>query len=145
MRLEPANRIQRLIRRFPLRKADVTHAVTLAFLLPLTGCAIRYYDKQSGTEHLWGFGHMKMKVAPPDEGVQAVVKGTSSLGLDIGAGQDDYRIAAGWYSRRQIIVSSNAAVRFEWPNGDFFKVRVGTLPPFATNSFLNDTKSNNEQ
>lgn len=109
----------------------------LAASLPLVnGCAVHYYDPKSGTEHLWGFGHMQLKVAPPAEGVQAVVKGTESLGLDIGAGQDDYRIALGWHRRRQIVVGSNAAVRFEWPNGDFFNTRVGALPPWATNSSI---------
>ena len=77
---------------------------------------------------------MKMKAALPSEGVQAVVKGTEMLGLDIGAGQDDYRVAAGWSYRRQIVIGSNPSVRLEWPDGDFFNVRVGALPPFATNS-----------
>lgn len=109
-------------------------------LLLSTGCALHYFDPKSGTEHLWGFGHLKMKAAPPAEGVQAVVKGTESIGLDLGAGRDDYRVAAGWYSRRQITISSNAAVRLEWPNADFFNVRVGTQPPWATNA--PETKAN---
>ena len=99
-----------------------------------TGCAVHYYDKNTGTEHLWGLGHLKMKAAPTNEGVQAVVKGTETLGFDLGAGEDDYRIALGWQYRRQIFISSNAAVRLEWPNGDFFNVRVGTLPPWVTNA-----------
>jgi len=116
--------------------------VVLVGLLPLGGgCALHYYDAKTGTEHLWGFGHMKLKAAPPAEGVRAVVKGTESLGLDIGAGQDDYRIAVGWHSRRQIVVSSNTTVRLEWPNGDFFNVRVGSLPPFVTNSIASDSES----
>lgn len=109
----------------------------LAGWLTLTaGCAVHYYDAKSGTETLWGFGRMQLKVAPPAEGVQAVVKGTESLGLEIGAGQDDYRVAVGWHRRRQIVVGSNAAVRFEWPNGNFFNTRVGALPPWATNATL---------
>ena len=108
-------------------------------LLLSTGCALHYFDPKSGTEHLWGFGHMKMKAAPPSEGVQAVVKGTETLGLDLGAGQDDYRVAAGWNYRRQILIGSNASVRLEWPDGDFFNVRVGTLPPFATHQSPTNT------
>ena len=29
-----------------------------------SGCAIKHYDASTGTEHLWGFGHLKMKAAP---------------------------------------------------------------------------------
>ncbi len=100
----------------------------------LTGCALHYYDTRSGTEHVWGVGHMKMKVSPPNEGVQAVVKGTETLGLSLAAGQEDYHIDLGWDYRRRIVVASNAMVRLEWPNGDFFNVRAGTAPPFAANS-----------
>jgi hypothetical protein len=109
----------------------------LAFLLLVSlhsGCAIHYYDKESATEHLWGFGHMKMNAGPPNEGVQAVVQGTETLGLNIGAGREDYQVGAGWGSRRRIVVSSNASVRLEWPNSDFFNVRIGTRPAFVTNS-----------
>ena len=99
-----------------------------------SGCALHYYDRASGTEHLWGFGHMKMKVVPSNEGVQAVVKGTEMLGINAAAGQEDFHIGLGWDYCRRIVISSNAAVRLEWPNGDFFNVRVGTVPPFMTNS-----------
>jgi hypothetical protein len=104
-----------------------------------SGCAIHYYDDASGTEHLWGLGHLKMKASPPNEGVQAVVKGTETLGVNLSTGRDDYYVGLGWDRRRLITISSNAAVRLEWPNGDFFNVRVGTIPPFATNS-LSDQK-----
>lgn len=108
--------------------------------LVATGCALQYYDKKTGTEHLWGFGHLKMKAAPPNEGVQAVVKGTETFGFNLAAGQEDYHIGLGWDYRRRIVISSNAAVRLEWPSSDFFRVRVGTVPPFATNSNSNQTK-----
>ena len=108
--------------------------VLLPSLLSFTGCAIHYFDKDSGTEHLWGFGHMKMKYLPPHEGIQAVVTGTETIGLSIGAGQQDYHIGAGWDYRRQILVSSNAMLRLEWPDGDFYNVRLGTTPPFEQDS-----------
>lgn len=111
----------------------------LRFTLPATwlflaGCAVHYYDPKTGTEHLWGLGHMKMKAAPPNEGVLSLVKGTETLGFNLSAGREDYHLGVGWDYRRRIVVSSNAAVRLEWPNGDFFNVRVGTAPPFATNA-----------
>lgn len=75
-----------------------------------------------------------MKVLPPNEGVQAVVKGTETLGFNLSAGKEDYHIGLGWDYRRRMDISSNAAVRIEWPNSDFFNIRVGTVPPFLTNS-----------
>ena len=106
----------------------------LLLLCQNTGCAVHYYDRETGTDHLWGFGHMKMKAAPPNEGVQATVKGIETLGFNVGAGLEEYHIGLGWDCRRRILISSNASVRLEWPNGDFFNMRVGTAPPFATNS-----------
>src|SRR5882672_10117791 len=106
------------------------------------GCAVHYYDKNTGTEHLWGFGHLKMKINSPNEGVQAVVKGIETLGFDIGAGQEEYYISLAWDYRRQIMISSNTSVRLEWPNGNFFNVRVGTIPPFVTNSSPSKIKNN---
>ncbi len=106
----------------------------VSLLTQAIGCAVHYYDTKSGTEHLWGFGHMKMKAPPPNEGVQTVVKGTETLGLSLGAGQEDCHVGLGWDYRRRLSVSSNATVRLEWPTGDFFNVRVGTVPPFATQS-----------
>ena len=38
------------------------------------GCAVHYFDEATGTEHNWGFGHLKIKVAPPDEGLRALVR-----------------------------------------------------------------------
>jgi hypothetical protein len=87
-----------------------TRVGALVCLVTSAGCAIHYYDKASGTEHLWGFGHMKMKVIPPNEGVQAVVKGTEMLGFNLATGQEDYHLGLGWDYRRRIEISSNAAV-----------------------------------
>jgi hypothetical protein len=104
-----------------------------ALLTSAMGCAIHYYDAKNGAEHLWGFGHIKMKVIPANEGVQAVVKGTETLGFNLAAGTEDYHVGLGWDYRRRILISSNAAIRLEWPDADFFNVRVGNNPPFTTN------------
>lgn len=118
-----------------LRMVQLSSLVALATLLASTaGCAVHYYDKSTATEHLWGFGHFKMKAAPPNEGVLAFVNGVETLGFDLGLGQEDRHISVGWDLSRRITISSNAAVRLEWPNGDFFRVRVGTAPPFRSSS-----------
>ena len=101
----------------------------IAFLF--SGCAVHYYNKATGTEHLWGFGHMKMAVPPANEGVRAVVNGTQTLGLGLGLGRDAYYLSAGWSSQRMLRVADNTSVRFEWPTADFFNVRVGTNFPTA--------------
>jgi hypothetical protein len=106
-----------------------------------SGCALHYYDSKTGTEHLWGIGHQKMKVIPHREGVQAVIKGTESLGVSIGHGAEGGHFTAGWDYRRRIDVGSNAAVRLEWPTGDYFNFRVGTKPPFLTNAVSPLTES----
>ena len=42
-----------------------------------SGCAVHYYDKETGTEHLWGFGHLRMKAEPSNDAVvRLVVTGT---------------------------------------------------------------------
>ena len=97
------------------------------------GCALHYYDKTSGTEHLWGFGHTKMKAEPSTNNVRAIVKGTQLFGVNIGAGQQDYYFSAGWDNRRQITVMDNASVSLDWPGNSFFNVRVGSEPFFLTN------------
>lgn len=104
-----------------------------AFTLMPTGCAIHYYDKRTGTEHVWGLAHMRMKSAPVDDGIGAVVTGVETHGLSVGLGSQESHVTAGWDNRRRIVMGSNAAVRLEWPNSSFFNVRVGTAPPFTTN------------
>jgi len=113
--------------KFPLQ------LILCLWLIGATGCAMHYYDKSSGTEHLWGFVHIRMKAEPSTNAVRAVVKGTQLLGLNIGAGREDYYLSAGWDNRRKITVMDNSSVSLEWPNNSFFNVRVGTLPPFLTN------------
>lgn len=66
------------------RSAGLVLAVLI--LMPsATGCAVHYYDAKTGTEHIWGFGHMKMRVTPPNEGLQTVVRGTDVIGASIGS------------------------------------------------------------
>jgi hypothetical protein len=107
--------------------------VALSFLLLLNGCALHYYNKETGVEHVWGGAHIRMKSAPPDDGVGAVVTGVETHGFSLGIGREASHLTAGWDNRRRIVIGSNAAVRIEWPNSSFYNVRVGTTPPFGTN------------
>lgn len=106
--------------------------ITLLILMVLcSGCAIRYYDKESGVEHLWGFGHMKMRVSPANEGVQAMIRRTETLGVGLGLESGTCYFLTGWDFRDRLsVLGQDCSVRIEWPNSDIFNVRVGSRPPF---------------
>lgn len=124
---------------------------SLVLLMALSGCAVHYYSKATGTEHLWGFGHLKMRSIPESgeqprstNSVAAFVTGTSILGLSLGAGEEFAGIAAGWDSRSRIVIKQrNSSFCLLWPTNstplpfgirNVFSVRIGTnLPPELEN------------
>lgn len=118
------------------------NAIAAAAGLIFSGCALHYYDKRSGTEHVWGIGHVRMKAAPVAENIDSVISGTSIAGVSLGAGRHDYYVTAGWDFRRRIVVGTNAALSLEWPTADFYNVRVGAEPPFLTPGFQYSVQSN---
>jgi hypothetical protein len=112
----------------------VGHPVRLGVLIlglwATSGCAFQYYDARTGTQHLWGVGHLAMKVAPPADGVRAVVRGTSTLGLAMGRFDDEYHFSLGWTAQRRLdMLDENAAIRLEWASTSLFAVRVGSSWP----------------
>lgn len=114
--------------------------ILICCIVNTTGCAIHYYSEKTGTNHLIGFGHMKMKVTEPEEGAQAAIRGTQTLGASIGISKDDRHIGAGWSKRTRLeVLQESASVRFEWPTSNMFSIRVGTKPPF-----LKDDKEKEE-
>ncbi len=105
-----------------------------ASLWLLTGCGIHYYDARTGVEHLWGFGHLQMRVQPPTNGVTAAITGNEVVGVRVGAGVSEYGLSVGYDSRRMVVVDPSAApLVVAWPEADFFSVRVGSHLPFPTN------------
>ena len=116
------------------------------FFLPLAivvyaGCAVQYYDPVTQTDHLWGFGHFRMKVAPASEGVQAIVKSATVVGANVKIAADDTHVTVGWdRSTQMAVMSEGASVRLEWPNNNLFNMRVGSRPPFLPNSDQPDSK-----
>lgn len=110
---------------------QLANAVMAVLLLSASGCAIHYFNEKTGVEHLIGFGHMRMKVAPPHDGVQAVVTGVDTAGAALDAGKKDFGLTLGLERKSQIdIVAEDAAVALEWPTSSLFDVRVGSRPPF---------------
>lgn len=104
--------------------------VSLMLLAP--GCAIHYYEEETGVEHIWGFGHMKMKAAKPNEGLQAVVHGTDVVGVGIGKADKHGYFTIGWQRLEFIqILKESTSVRLEWPDSTFGNVRVGSEFPIG--------------
>src|ERR1044071_3417861 len=85
--------------------------------LILSGCAIQYFDAATGTEHLWGVGHVRMRVSPPNDGLRAVVTGSDTLGIVAGSVAAERRLTVGWerFSLLQII-AADTTLSLEWPD-----------------------------
>ena len=104
--------------------------VTSMAMLPACSCAVHYFDPHTGTEHLWGVGHLKMKVTPVHEGVRGVVRGVEMLGLGIGRDGSYGYVALGWHNHQRLdILDDNTSIRLEWCGSDFANVRVGSHFP----------------
>jgi len=115
----------------------INGAIALGFCcLLFTGCAFHYYDPETATEHLWGFGHLRARVSPANEGVCVEATEVRTLGLGLDAGRQQYGLSLGYDRQGRLIVSSNAMVRLEWYTRDLFGVRAGTnFPPdFASST-----------
>jgi hypothetical protein len=105
------------------------------------GCAFHYYDVHTGTEHLWGFGHLRMKSPASDSG-HAIVTGSRMLGISLRAGDDSYALGVGYDSHSRVTMSSNGMLALEWPvqaswprtRDDLFTVRIGTNLPRHLNT-----------
>ena len=112
-----------------------------------SGCAVHYYDKETGTEHLWGFGHLRMKAEPSNDAVvRSVVTGTETLGFSVSAGEENRGIGLGYDNRKKMNVLDDASVALEFPTNslpwrrmNLFDARVGAAPPWITN--LNEQHS----
>lgn len=103
------------------------------FTLACAGCGLHYFDPSTGTEHVWGFGHVKMRLAPSEEGLQAIARGTDVLGFSLGHADQQVYLTLGWHRVQRLdVVQESTAVRLEWPDADFVNVRVGSKFPFAT-------------
>ena len=119
----------------------------LSWMFLVSGCAVHYYSKATGTEHLWGFGHLKMRAVPQNNNLLPVtnaavayVTGVRTLGLNLGAGEDYTGASAGWDSRSRVVIKQgDASFYLLWPANtirlprdlqNLFTVRIGTNCPF---------------
>ena len=127
------------------RSEPLLIALTICFL-SVSGCAIQYYDASTGTEHLWGIGHMRMKVSPPADGVRAVVTASDTLGIVAGSVATERRISIGWerFTLLQVI-AAESALSLEWPGADLFSMRVGGDVPPQLNKQDDDREQQNKE
>ncbi|MFY4729845.1 hypothetical protein [Nitrospira sp. BLG_2] len=96
------------------------------------GCALHYYEEATGTEHIWGIGHMAMTIPQRNEGLQVVIHGTDVVGGSIGRVHDHGYLTLGWQRMEFIdILQESVSVCVEWPNGSFHNVRVGSRFPYT--------------
>ncbi len=102
------------------------------FLVVCTvGCALHYYDPDTGTEHVWGVGHIKMRIHSETNALQAVSSQVSTVGIGVGAGKEDYYLVGGYNKRGSLSVYDDTVLSLQWPTNelDLFRVRVGTNFP----------------
>jgi hypothetical protein len=121
------------------------------------GCAVHWYDEKTGTDHLWGFGHLRMRAVPQPEtttgmgeGPIAFVTGKRSVGAQLGLWQEDFFVGAGLDSRSRIIIPQEGAeFALEWPANalwlprdlrDLFTLDLRRRPAWATNSAPTSTQ-----
>jgi len=104
-------------------------AVALIGLL-LSGCAIYYRDRDTGAEHIWGFGHLAVKTLPPHEGKQALVQRMTLTGFAVGMDNGSLGVSAGYDRREHILIyEENTSITIErHPSNDFFNFKIGTYP-----------------
>jgi len=111
----------------------------------LSGCAVYYRDRESGAEHIWGFGHLSMKVIPPLEEKQALIQRTTLTGVAIGMDNGSLGMSVGFDQREHILIyDENVALTIQRPpSNDFFYFKIGTYP--IEREILPDTKNSSEK
>lgn len=96
-----------------------------------SGCAIHWYDQKNGTEHIWGFGHLAVKVSECDkDGVRAVVRESSLVGVGMGVHESGGYAAIGYHADRRMHIQNDTNFWIGWMGHSLFRTRVGAVPPW---------------
>lgn len=98
--------------------------------LHVAGCAVYYRDRESGAEHIWGFGHLAMKVTSPLEGKKALIQKMTLTGMAVGIDNGSMGASVGYDEREHILIyDENTAITIQrLPSNDFFYFKIGTYP-----------------
>jgi hypothetical protein len=109
-----------------LPKAGVV-ATWILWLMTLSGCAVYWHDHKTGTDHLWGFGHMTMKASDPKAKAKAIIRGFTLLGVAMGHTTEGTFFSVGFDGKRRIeILDENTAIELHWPQNEFSLIQMGT-------------------
>jgi hypothetical protein len=95
----------------------------------MSGCAILYHDTKTDTQHLIGFGHMKMRINSSQENIRSKVFGLDTIGVSFGSSPGGKHASLGWQSLKSVQITDDSAVRLEWSTDDPFSIRAGTYFP----------------
>ena len=131
---------------------QATHISILAIIgLMLSGCAVYYRDRDTGAEHIWGFGHLAVKTIPPTDGKQALVQQMTLTGIAVGMDNGSFGMSAGYDRREHILISDkNTAITIKHhPSNDYFHFQIGTYPSalgyFQLTKDTHDKKESNNE
>jgi hypothetical protein len=129
-----ANRQQKISPLSPhtwgVRLAMKIFVLFLAFNV-FSGCAVYYRDRESGAEHIWGFGHLATKVTPPLEGKKALIQKMTLTGVAVGIDNGSLGISVGYDEREHLLIyDENTAISIQRPpSDDYLFFKIGTYPP----------------
>ena len=105
-------------------------SLLLCTAVPLASaaCAVRYYDAETGAEHIWGIGHLVVKTTAPTDGRVAIIRGADLIGLGVSTGTEQGAVALGWSSTWRVeIVETDTSVALINPHTPL-TLRVGAAP-----------------
>lgn len=91
----------------------------------LSSCAIQTFDAKTGTAHVWGWGHLSLRVqgAEDDAKLQAVTVGTQTLGANLDTTAFSSGAGVGYHSSRvTYVVSTSTQLRLEEPHTSKFQL-----------------------
>ncbi len=118
----------------------------VAILTTLAGCALHYYDTDTGTEHIWGVGHMAMKVGSTAVELGSVARRTDVLGVSVGRRQDEgAHLEIGWAATQRVdILQNDTKLCLAWRDSSFYQVRVGDVFPLAMDDCTKSTEDHTQ-
>ena len=112
--------------------ASLRRAVLALMLVPLAGCAFRYHDKTTGTDHVWGVGHLAMRADVRTDAPTVVVHSMQTLGLALGVEDGRRSVTFGWTDAQTArVLAEPAALKLSFPSRDLFKLDATNLLPVA--------------
>lgn len=108
-----------------------------SLLLINQGCAVHYYDPQTGADHIWGVGHLAMKSASSSDAKQVLITQKTLAGVTFGFEGAFPSFNLGWNQSERITVhSKNTSLAIERPSNDYLQFKFAASPE--------DLKNNNK-